>query len=153
MVRSRASGEVPATCRQHHRIEPDQFGGRLGLAFIDVQAGTGDPAVAQRGGQRGRVDHAAARDIDEETARAERRQHRRVDQVPRVGAAGQCRGHAAADPAGGTAIELIEVDSEPTLDEVEVDSEATLLLVCARPVDNEPMLLVAEDKPLDSEVT
>ncbi|WP_275424126.1 hypothetical protein, partial [Burkholderia pseudomallei] len=44
------------------------------------------------------------------------------------------------------------VDNEPIPVDVELDNDATVLFVVDKPVDNEPMLLLALERPVDVDV-
>ena len=71
----------------------DQRFGHLRLELIDIQPGPRDPALLQRRHKGRLVHHIAARDVDEDTAGAHRRQRLCVDHVTRRRATGDGHHH------------------------------------------------------------
>ncbi len=69
--------------------ERHQLFRHMRLAGKDIEAGGQNGAVLQGGDQRRLVHHAAAADIDEDAAGAERLEHGGADDIGRVRAAGQ----------------------------------------------------------------
>ena len=62
--------------QQGHVVELQERRIDLGLAHEHVEAGAQDRAALQRRDQRRLVDHAAARHVDQDAARAQRFEHR-----------------------------------------------------------------------------
>src|SRR5450830_627352 len=72
---------------EYHILEFQQLCRWLRLTFIDIEAGTTERALSKRSSQRGGINRAAARNIDQKTIGAERLQHPGIDQMARGRAA------------------------------------------------------------------
>ena len=66
---------------EHHVGQRGQRVRAMRLGLVDVEAGRADRLLGERRGQRGLIDHRAARDVDQGAAGSQPLQHRRVDDV------------------------------------------------------------------------
>ncbi len=78
-------------------VELEQRGVRAGLLRVDVEAGTGDPALLQRRVQRLLVDDPAARGVDDAHARLDLAQRLVADQTEGLGRLGEVDGDEVGD--------------------------------------------------------
>ena len=78
----RLPGAAGGVRGQHHLIHPQQFGWHVWLTGEHVQARAAQLSCLQSRHQRAFIDDAAARDVDQDTARSQRLQHRRVHDGP-----------------------------------------------------------------------
>ena len=91
---------------QDHIVELQQLGMHLGLVLEDVQSGTRDPALAQRGRERRFVDDRPSRAVDEVRRVLHRRQLLGTDQMVRGGPIRTVQRHDVGD-----AQQLVEIDA------------------------------------------